>query len=73
MLKASSSAMVPITCAAVGGAIFGPVGAIVGFKLSTGIISAIGASAVSYSLAKFVQNKQNEESFQDLESLSKKE
>lgn len=73
ILKASGYSIAPITCAAAGGVIFGPIGAIAGFKLSTGIISALGASAASYTLAKFVQKKHEIQSKHDLEVIDKRE
>ena len=72
ILKASAISVAPITCAALGGAVFGPVGALVGFKLSTGVMSALGASAVSYSVAKYMQNRKKEECLEDLDAISRK-
>lgn len=73
LVKASTYATVaPITCAAIGGVVLGPVGAIIGLKLSAGIISALGGSAVSYTVAKFVQNHKKEIAEKDLKSISSK-
>ncbi|OTF74468.1 syntaxin-17-like protein [Euroglyphus maynei] len=67
---AASSSIVPIACAAVGATIFGPIGALVSFKLSTGIVSAIGGSVASYSLASFVKNRKRHHDQLELISLS---
>ena len=62
--------MVPLTCAALGGVVFGPIGALVSFKLSTGIASAIGGSALTYSLASYIRNKNKAKSEMELEHIS---
>ncbi|XP_046915260.2 uncharacterized protein LOC124495868 [Dermatophagoides farinae] len=65
---AASSSVVPIACAAVGATIFGPIGALISFKLSTGIASAIGGSVASYSLASYVKKRNRRHA--ELELLS---
>jgi len=45
-----------MTAALVGGAVFGPIGAMAGFKFS-GVVSAVGASVLSYSGVRFIQKK----------------
>ena len=59
MAKAASYSIAPIACAAIGASIFGPIGALVSFKISTGIASALGGSVLSYSLASYA--KRNKE------------
>lgn len=73
LVKASTYAtLAPFTCAAIGGAVFGPIGAVVGLKLSAGIISALGGSVASFTVAKFIQNHKKEIAEKDLESISRK-
>lgn len=73
LVKASKYATIaPITCAAIGGAVFGPIGAVVGLKLSAGIISALGGSVATFTVAKFIQNHKREIAEKDLESISRK-
>ena len=69
LIKASgyAGAMGPITCAAIGGAVLGPVGAVVGLKI--GLASAFGGSIISYCGAKFVQNKNLDESKADMNKI----
>nr|XP_027201685.1 syntaxin-7-like [Dermatophagoides pteronyssinus] len=67
---AASSSVVPIACAAVGATIFGPIGALISFKLSTGIVSAIGGSVASYSLASYVKKRNQHSAELELTSLS---
>jgi hypothetical protein len=45
-----------VTAALVGGAVFGPIGMLAGFKFS-GVVSAVGASILGYSGVKFIQKK----------------
>ena len=53
---ALKSTFVPITAGLLGGAVFGPIGMMAGFKFS-GVVAAVGASIVTYSGVKFIQNK----------------
>lgn len=69
-MQAASSSVVPIACAAVGATIFGPIGALISFKLSTGIVSAIGGSVASYSLASYVKKRNQHSAELELTSLS---
>jgi len=70
--KASAYSVAPVTCAALGGAVFGPVGALAGLKLSTGIMSALGGSAATYTIAKYLQSLKKEHCAEDLERISSK-
>ena len=66
--SALKSTFVPITAGLLGGAVFGPIGMMAGFKFS-GIAAAVGASVISYSGVKFIQRKSITE--EEMELISK--
>lgn len=68
-IKASSATIAPITCAVAGATIFGPIGALISFKLSTGIVSALGGSALSYSLASYAKKRRKKQALSELKNV----
>lgn len=70
LAKAASMSIAPIACAAAGAAVLGPIGALVSFKITTGVISALGGSCLGFSIASFVKKKNKEKIELDLENLN---